>query len=378
MNKIGIITYHAAYNYGSALQAYATQCAVEKLGYKAEIINYRMPEQKNIYSLYRMRYGIKTLLKDLMQFPVQKQRTERINKFEDFFKEFLNMSDECTYPDDVYQLWDNYSTIISGSDQIWNKHSLELENVGMEYMQPYLLHGFGGKKISYASSVANMTDDELKLIVADVSKFVALSMREKRSALKMTDLMNRKVDSVVDPTFLLNKADWIDKLNIQKKKNNDKYILYYSLAGIKPLKKDMANLKKIANEKGIRVKVITPFAYVRFNDSTIEMHPEAGPRKFLELIYNAEMIVTNSYHGTILSLNLGKNVYSICENGGSEFRKTEILERLGLKNRIVSGTNELLTNIFTDIDYAIVDKKLSALRAESYQYLEQSLIENKV
>ena len=42
MNKVGIITYHSAYNYGSVLQAYATQVAVKKLGFDAEIINYRM------------------------------------------------------------------------------------------------------------------------------------------------------------------------------------------------------------------------------------------------------------------------------------------------------------------------------------------------
>lgn len=51
MNKVGIITYHSAYNYGSVLQAYATQVAVKKLGFDAEIINYRMREQKK-FTLY--------------------------------------------------------------------------------------------------------------------------------------------------------------------------------------------------------------------------------------------------------------------------------------------------------------------------------------
>ena len=72
MENIAIITYHAAYNYGSVLQAYATQFIVEKLGYGAEIINYRMQEQNYIYSLYRTKYGLKTFLKDLMQLPIHK------------------------------------------------------------------------------------------------------------------------------------------------------------------------------------------------------------------------------------------------------------------------------------------------------------------
>lgn len=41
MSKVGIITYHAAYNYGSVLQAKATQEVVQKLGHEAQIIDYR-------------------------------------------------------------------------------------------------------------------------------------------------------------------------------------------------------------------------------------------------------------------------------------------------------------------------------------------------
>lgn len=46
MGKVGIITMHRVRNYGSALQAYATQYMVEKLGYECEIIDYQYP---NVY-----------------------------------------------------------------------------------------------------------------------------------------------------------------------------------------------------------------------------------------------------------------------------------------------------------------------------------------
>lgn len=44
--KIGLITYHAAHNYGSFLQAFATQEKLKTYGYDVEIINYRTREQK--------------------------------------------------------------------------------------------------------------------------------------------------------------------------------------------------------------------------------------------------------------------------------------------------------------------------------------------
>ena len=57
--KIGIITYHSAYNFGSVLQAYATQKILETLGYEATILNYRMKSQYEYYSIIHIKQGLK-------------------------------------------------------------------------------------------------------------------------------------------------------------------------------------------------------------------------------------------------------------------------------------------------------------------------------
>ena len=374
MNKVGIITYHSAYNYGSVLQAYATQVAVKKLGFDAEIINYRMREQKKIYALYRNGFGLKILLKDLMQIPIQGKRIQRIKKFESFINKKLFITKECSTPKEVQTIWEKYSIIISGSDQIWNKHSLEMDHNDINFMSPYLLKEYSGKKISYGSSIANMSDQELEMILLEIKKFDAISMREVESAKRMTKLLNREITAVVDPTFLLNKNEWINNMGLGEKKDKDKYILYYSLGGIKPLRENTTVLRKIANKKNLKIKVITPFAYLKLNDEMIEMHPDVGPEEFLELIYNANMIVTDSYHGTILAVNLNKEVYSLCENFGSEFRKTDILKRIGLDDRIIYDINSL-HNEFKKIDYSRINSILESLRNDSYSYLKKALID---
>lgn len=38
-NIIGLITYHAAYNYGSVLQAYATQSTITDMGHDVTVID---------------------------------------------------------------------------------------------------------------------------------------------------------------------------------------------------------------------------------------------------------------------------------------------------------------------------------------------------
>ena len=59
--NIGLITFHGSHNYGSVLQAYATQKLLEEKGDHCEIINFRMKSQLDYYSLYTAKYGLLTL-----------------------------------------------------------------------------------------------------------------------------------------------------------------------------------------------------------------------------------------------------------------------------------------------------------------------------
>lgn len=371
MSKIGILTYHSAYNYGSALQAFATQEAVGRFSEHPEIINYRMRSQKEIYTLYRTAFGPKNLMKDLLQLPIHQQRKQRAARFESFFSTYLTLSEECETPDQVYALWDRYDTIVSGSDQIWNKHSLELESCGWEYMYPYLLKDYPGRKVSYASSISNMTDEELQQIKGYVDRFDAVSVREISSTARMRALLDVPVVNVLDPTFLLTKDEWVEKLGL-KTETDEHYILYYSLGGINYIKRDRPTLHALAEKYHCKVKVIMPFANVQ-KDSVITPCPDYGPIEFLTAICNAELVVTDSFHGTILSVNFGKELYSLCKKGGSTFRKTDILGALGIVERAVFDPENLLGKQFSPIDYTAVADKLNAMREDSLRYLKTAL-----
>lgn len=375
MSRIGLITYHAAYNFGSVLQAYATQCVLKRFSENVEIINYRMTEQKKFYDLYRVKYGIKTFLKDAMQIPLHSKRLCRRDNFEAFIHNKLFLTEEVSEPEEVYRLWDRYQIMISGSDQIWNKHSLEMEHNRREYMLPYLLHGFSGKKISYASSIANTDEKDMEAILPEIKRFDAISVRELSSSARIQQYLDVRIRNVLDPTFLLTRDEWIKALSLSEKKN-ERYVLYYSLKGIAPTKEAIPAVKKFAKQTGCKVKVITPFVYIKSLYKDIENCIEAGPQEFVELIYNAQAVITDSYHGTIFSINFCKDVFSLCEDGGSEFRKTDILKRLGMEERIIYDINDIF-NVQTKVDYAEVGKKLSVLRKESIQYLTMFLEEER-
>lgn len=375
--KIGLITYHSAYNFGSVLQAYATQEAIKKISGNCEIINYRTNEQKRVYAIFKLDFKhnfFKSIIKNVFALSNLKSKIERKNKYEQIINEIFNLSVECKDVYEVNNIWNKYDVIVSGSDQIWNKHSNELENVDWQYMYPYLLRGFKGKKVSYASSLTNMKDNEIKKILNDIKDFDNVSIREKETTDNMKKKYNINAVNVLDPTFLLTRDEWIEKFKLKRNNCLDNYILYYALGKRKYINEEIKKLKKYADLNNLKIKVIAPLSYIK-KINGVEYLIDVDPKDFLKLINDSNYVITDSYHGTILSINLQKNIYSLCKGNPSDFRKTDVLKKLGLDNRIISNIDEFEIKSNSMIDYSTVNKKIEYYRKESLEYLKKSLEE---
>lgn len=149
MKKVGIITFHAAHNYGSMLQTYALQQVVLSMGYDCEIINFRSIVQKEMYMPIFMRG---TLYGKCVRFIIQSSYALGILKkyrfFEKFLKEDLILSSkEYNTLEDLANADFNYDYYISGSDQIWNVESWDFS---YSYFLPFVKFG---KCIAYAPSM---------------------------------------------------------------------------------------------------------------------------------------------------------------------------------------------------------------------------------
>ena len=371
MKKIGIITYHSAYNFGSALQAYATQEVINNLGYTAEIINYRMLSQRDAYSLVRRQDGIRTMLKDASQFPAFNYKKERARRFELFFNEYLDLTDEFSDPKDFNNIAGKFNIIVSGSDQIWNKHSNELANVSWDYMKPYLLDGFSGKRISYASSIGNSTDQDLQHMKSSLLGFDHIAMREDSSARIIRRLTNKSIEVVIDPTLLLTEEDWVKRLNIKKHKHKP-YILMYSLAGYKSIRKGKELIRSFA-DNGFQIKYITPYFYSPTFGRQYINCLSCGPIEFLDLLYNADIVVTDSFHGTMFSLNMRKKFFSLNGESKTDVRKIEVLKALDLMSRCITWNTKYDELDKEEIDYSLVKNKISSLREHSIDYLKNAI-----
>ena len=121
--RIGTISFHASFNYGSMLQAWALQTYLEKEGHQVEIINYRSWYQKAHYakpfdvsSPFSMMASLKRLFLAPSSFP---HLYSKWNLFNDFLNQHLHITKEYHTFHQLKKANFNYDLVITGSDQIW-------------------------------------------------------------------------------------------------------------------------------------------------------------------------------------------------------------------------------------------------------------------
>lgn len=226
--KIGILTYHAAHNYGSMLQAFALQSFLERKDFVVQIINLRKPIQKKVYAKTLDIYHPKSFVYRLLKDPINNVRSQqKWTRFERFIQENLKVTKECLGEDDVRKFVseNNFYALIVGSDQIWNTACLDFD-------KSFLLPFVGDfKKLAYAPSMgprSEFKDDSFEDIFRKcLPSFNAISTRETQSSQFLHEKFNLNVTTVLDPVLLLSENAY-SSLYGKKPIIKGKYIFYYS------------------------------------------------------------------------------------------------------------------------------------------------------
>lgn len=371
MKSIGIITIHKINNYGSVLQAYALQKVCEDLGYKVEIIDYDFPNkfhQNNKYStasdtqpnepkwikalfakaLVRQHKGIRLFIDKY-----QNLSSNKYHKVEDF------TANPPTY--DVY---------ITGSDQLWSPRHCNGDPAFMLYFAPD-----NALKISYAASIgSNAIPEELKnAYIGLLSRYKHISVRENTGADVIRSLINKETTVVLDPTLLLNKAEW-NKIATLKRLVKKKYILCYFLNytfNAFPYVDELA--RDMQKQTGYEiVRVARPPHKLSFINTTYQIG--ASPEEFLALVRDAEIVLTTSFHGTAFAVNYGKPVFTVVQDrNASDSRQVSLMHNLGLDKQVLSIKDKFPTA--SDANYNVDNEQtvLNRLRLDSKLYLEKAL-----
>ncbi len=364
MSKLGIVTFHhAKFSYGAMLQAYATEAVCRRFVDDVEIIDYENPyEQKGAKTASTSAIGtIKKNLNYLLRLTVfqgyrnQYRNSKNIDKFyhKVSSKKYEKIEDFCDA---------DYDILLSGSDQIW---SPELTN-GVD--EVFLLN-FGNqqKRISYASSMGSyiLNEEEQQKFAECLSRFDSISVREAHAKEQLQPLTQKDIEVVLDPTLLLRKEEWEEQLGIQSSaKTKEPYILTFFVST--GLESYWDQVGKYVSELGLPVWNVQSHKHKSVHVDKVVFAPSVS--EFVELIANASVIITNSFHGTAFSLNFQKNVVPILSKKNPA-RVVNLLNMCGLSELIDIAPERL----HEDIDYREANALLEQSRKKSLMWLENAL-----
>lgn len=374
MLKAGIITFASAHNYGALLQTWAMQKYLEKLGIETHVINYRPKEIDNVYKLYKVkkcRSKLLTKIKKIKKIAITKikykWKIEKYNNFEEFINNKLNTTEPYIKLGQIQNAYLDYDILIAGSDQIWNT------DLTKGFSPAYFLE-FGRNdaiKISYAASLGRDDIDEKYALFYRryLKNFDYISVREKSMIPILQKLTEKNIEQVLDPTLLLEKKDY-DELKMDSKYKGKKYI-YVHFIGKENKVIEIAD--KLSRELDIPILHNLPN---KVFENELDNHFNERPEQLINVIENAQMIISNSFHLTVLSVIYKKQFITIPHAKRPE-RMKNLLELLDLGEHLIEDVR-VMPNIETlKINYENVENKLKIERQNSIEFLKNAIFNKK-
>lgn len=373
--RIGILTQPLRRNYGGVLQNYALQTVLRRMGHEPITVDYSH-SRKKVYKVWLIS-RIKTLLLRM----VGRGRDRRTFRASPFFRtkdfsRFVRRHIATTRPVTEYSasLIRKYrlDVIVVGSDQVWRPkyNGEQLMAMYLDFAVQYHI-----KRIAYAASfgVDKWEYDERQTAECRqlVALFNAISVREASGVDLCRDYLGVDAESVLDPTLLLCKDDYLRLCSDIKSggyvcKHGKTPDCPYCIAFMLDINEEkMAFARKQARDRGINELFL-----LQCNENvtvSIEM--------WLAAIRDASLVVTDSFHGTVFSLLFEREFITIANSSRGLARMTALLEITGLTPRLAMDDSLATFDSASlpPVDGQLVNKRLSGMREVSIAFLTKAL-----
>lgn len=373
--KIGIVTLTGYYNYGNRLQNFASQQVLKSLGAEVETIEIfetLAPKDKIKKNILRL---IVKLIECKILPPIKNEQVNKLlltNKYKNLQRNRMtriqnwssmnikNSKNKINNRKIPKELNSNFDYFITGSDQVWNPYFIRyIENYFLDFADP-------NKRISYAASfgVSSIPDYCAEKYSHLINQMNFISVRETAGKDIVEKLTNKKAQVVIDPTMMLDKNDWLQVSSEPKNFPEKKYVLTYTLGKkTKHLEDVLLSLKKERN-----LEIIDILDPINKDLYCVD------PGEFIYLINNAEVMITDSFHGAVFSIIM-KTPFVIFEreddNVSMNSRITTLTQKFNMEDRLISKINSI--NDIFNIDFTEAHEILKKEQEIVLVYLKNAL-----
>lgn len=351
--KIGIITVHRAYNYGSTLQCYALQEYLKSKGHDVWVIDYRQCWTEAVYKVFSWYYiwhfiklgDYRAIIDYVRKYKIRKNViTQQKQIFHAFIKRF-RLTKPCRY-----KVPANFDVYIVGSDQLWTHQCVGGEDkfyLGeFKHSKESIIVGY-----SLSASVPSLYKFGSRRLKPIIDNFDKLSVRESGNAEIIRELTGTRLPITVDPTMLCDVKFWEAMIN-HSWKDKDFIAIYQA----RPVVGDADYLKKKAME--LSQQLGCDIIDLRAMEYSVE--------DFISIIKYAKYVLTTSYHAVVFSVLMETSCYAIKLNDGLDVRYVDLLTELGLESELVDKD---FTPIPVEVNFEGVKERIAKYRQSSIEYL---------
>lgn len=384
MKPIGLVTCYFHHNYGSMLQAYATEMIMQQMGLPFQTIACKAPinymqENKILYIIkklliadWKMHLGKMKIERAKKENPMFAKNWESRNKaFDQFAETFFHVSPYCKNREELTKMAENYSAFLVGSDQLWRTDSVEHGYYTLEWVPDHI------RKIAYSTSIGvkEVPWFQVEKNKRFMNRFDHIALREQSASDLVYKLTGRKVPVVLDPTLLFTGEQWLE-IQQQEPLAKGKYIFCY-LLGDNPSQREF--IKRVKEKIGYKIVALQQLDdYIPSDEGFADEAPYVGPREFLNYIRNAEYVFTDSFHCSVFSILYKKNFFTFSRfaEGAKQSTNTRIdnlLHITGLEERRMTKNKTVEDVISYKGSFDGVDARLNAYRKSSMDYLHNAL-----
>ena len=353
--KASIITFQNWFNYGSALQGFATQEKFKEYADEVEMIDYVHPNHTfaNFAKLSRQ-FGLLVWLRTIPSLPFYCAPFRRFVKkyIKSSAAQYLKEEDFAKFPlhDGVY---------VTGSDQVWNT----VYNSGIAAPLYLSFVPNGMRKIAYSASFGfdTMPHDEVELSRQFIEQYERISVREE-SGVKILNEQYEYHNAIrlVDPTLAMPPEFW--RKYTRHRKIKGEYILIYQFAQGDFFENYAKRVSDITGLPLIRI-CSTFLQTLKYGKSVL--FPEVF--EFVSLIDNAKYIITDSFHGTAFSMNLNTEPIVIYPQKYSG-RLSDFLRLIDAEHRAIKDFDDFDV-LNRPTDFSLVNKVLARERERVDEFL---------
>lgn len=349
--NIAILTLPLGQNYGGILQNYALQQMLLRLGHTPTTL--------------------------ALPFPVKKRSPQQSANGDDrnrellrFLRERIRMSAPLQCPLDKSQIHQyGFEGYVVGSDQIW-RPSFGLSDFFKAMFLTFLPKDDPSIRLAYAASFGQ-TKWTLprrwlyRLCYGPAARrFHGISVREDAGVEYCQKYLRTPAKVVLDPVLMLDGEDY--KKSLELSTDNTGGICSYILD-------PTPNKTAIINQLQQKLAISSHISYSDLGHTTNQM---PSLESWMAAIANSAFVVTDSFHGTVLSILFRRPFITIGNPSRGMERFTSLLGQLGLQAHLImpdATLDQVPEAVLALPNYEQVMARLQELRSHSMEFLQEYL-----